>query len=113
MENNLDSALFHHNESIKITNEEDAITFWWRAIFYRDSLKLFKESMDDFNKAISLNPIVPSAYLERAKLRIIINEEIEIIKKDLIEAISLSEDPKNPQIIERANKIINSLEKSN
>ena len=113
MENNFDSAIFHHNESIKITNEEDAITFWWRAIFYRDKLKLFEESMDDFNKAISLNPILPSAYLERAILRIIINEDVESIKKDLIEAISLSEDPKNPKIIERANQIINSLKNTN
>ena len=69
--------------------------------------------MDDFNKAISLNPILPSAYLERAILRIIINEDVESIKKDLIEAISLSEDPKNPKIIERANQIINSLKNTN
>lgn len=113
LENNFDSALFHHNESIKITNEEDAISFWWRAIFYRDKLKLFNESMNDFNKAISLNPILPSVYLERAILRIIINDDVEIIEKDLIEAISLSEDPKNPKIIERANEIINSLENNN
>ena len=34
-------------------------------------------------------------------------------QKDLIEAISLSEDPKNPKIIERANQIINSLKNTN
>ena len=66
--------------------------------------------MNDFDTAILLLPTFPSVYLDRAMLRIVMKAKAELITKDLKEAISLSEDPKNPEILKRSEEILKQME---
>ena len=108
--NNPDMALLHYNRAIKITNGEDGVVFWWRGIFYRDILRQYEKYLNDFDTAILLLPTFPSVYLDRAMLRIVMKAKAELITKDLKEAISLSEDPKNPEILKRSEEILKQME---
>ena len=93
-----------------ITHPEDASTWWWRGRFYRDVLGAGNAALNDFNKAIEISPAQAALYLDRAQLYIQANVEEELARADLDEAISLSQDPKLPTIIERAGELIKSLD---
>lgn len=88
------------------TDPEDPSTWWWRGRFYRDVLGAGNAALDDFNQAIELAPAQAALYLDRAQLYIQANVEPELARADLDEAISLSQDPKLPSIIERAEELI-------
>ena len=92
------------------TEPEDASTWWWRGRFYRDILGAGNAALNDFNKAIEISPAQAALYLDRAQLYIQANVEEELARLDLDEAISLSQDPKLPSIIERAEELIKSLD---
>ena len=92
------------------TEPEDASTWWWRGRFYRDVLGAGNAALNDFNMAIELSPAQAALYLDRAQLYIQANVEEELARLDLDEAISLSQDPKLPSIIERAEELIKSLD---
>ncbi len=92
------------------TDPEDASTFWWRGRFYRDVLGAGNAALDDFNAAIELAPAQAALYLDRAQLYIQAEVEPELTRADLEEAISLSQDPKLPSIIARAEELIEVLD---
>ena len=92
------------------TDPEDPSTWWWRGRFYRDVLGAGNAALSDFNVAIELSPAQAALYLDRAQLYIQANVEEELARLDLEEAISLSQDPKLPTIIERAEELIKSLD---
>lgn len=92
------------------TDPEDASTWWWRGRFYRDVLAAGTPALEDFNKAIELAPAQAALYLDRAQLYISAEVEPELARADLEEAISLSQDPKLPTIIERAEELIAELD---
>lgn len=92
------------------TGPEDASTWWWRGRFYRDVLGLGNAALDDFNTAIELAPAQAALYLDRATLYIQANIEPALARADLYEAISLSQDPKLPNIIQRAEDLIAKLD---
>ena len=93
-----------------MTEPEDASTWWWRGRFYRDVLEAGNAALNDFNMAIELSPAQATFYLDRAQLYIQANVEEELARLDLDEAISLSQDPKLPSVIERAEELIKSLD---
>ena len=92
------------------TEPEDASTWWWRGRFYRDVLGAGNSALNDFNAAIEISPAQAALYLDRAQLYIQANVEEELARLDLEEAISLSQDPKLPSIISRAEELIKSLD---
>jgi tetratricopeptide (TPR) repeat protein len=92
------------------TDPEDASTFWWRGRFYRDILGIGNAALTDFNAAIELSPAQAALYLDRAQLYIQAQVEPELARADLDEAISLSQDPKLPTIIARAEELIEVLD---
>jgi len=92
------------------TEPEDPSTWWWRGRFYRDVLGAGNAALDDFNQAIELAPAQAALYLDRAQLYIQANVEPELARTDLEEAISLSQDPKLPSIIERAEELLEVLD---
>jgi len=104
----LDSALEWFDLAVA-TDPEDASTWWWRGRFYRDVLAAGNPALEDFNKAIELAPSQAALYLDRAQLYISAEVEPELARADLEEAISLSQDPKLPTIIERAEELIAEL----
>jgi tetratricopeptide (TPR) repeat protein len=88
------------------TDPEDASTWWWRGRFYRDVLGIGNAALADFNAAIELAPAQAALYLDRAQLYIQAEVDPELARADLEEAISLSQDPKLPSIIARAEDLI-------
>jgi len=104
-----DSALEWFDLAVA-TDPEDASTWWWRGRFYRDVLAAGNPALEDFNKAIELAPAQAALYLDRAQLYISAEVEPDLARADLEEAISLSQDPKLPTIIERAEELIAELD---
>jgi len=92
------------------TDPDDASTWWWRGRFYRDVLGIGNAALTDFNAAIELAPAQAALYLDRATLYIQANVEPALARSDLDEAISLSQDPKLPTIIQRAEDLIAELD---
>jgi tetratricopeptide (TPR) repeat protein len=92
------------------TDPEDASTWWWRGRFYRDVLYAGNAALDDFNKAIELSPAQAALYLDRAQLYISAQVDPDLARADLEEAISLSQDPKLPTIIARAEELLEVLD---
>jgi tetratricopeptide (TPR) repeat protein len=104
-----DSALDWFDLAV-VTDPEDASTWWWRGRFYRDVLAAGNLALEDFNKAIELAPAQAALYLDRAQLYIQAEVEPDLARVDLEEAISLSQDPKLPTIIARAEELIAELD---
>jgi Flp pilus assembly protein TadD len=104
-----DSALEWFDLAVA-TDPEDASTWWWRGRFYRDVLAAGNLALEDFNKAIELAPAQAALYLDRAQLYVSAKVKLELARVDLAEAISLSQDPKLPTIIERAEELIAELD---
>ena len=104
-----DTALEWFNLAVD-TDPEDASTWWWRGRFYRDVLGVGNAALVDFNAAIELAPAQAALYLDRATLYIQANVEPTLAMADLEEAISLSQDPKLPSIIQRAEDLIAELD---
>ncbi len=92
------------------TDPEDASTWWWRGRFFRDVLGAGNAALDDFNTAVELAPAQAALYLDRAQLYIQAEIEPELARADLEEAISLSQDPKLPKIIDRAENLLTVLD---
>lgn len=92
------------------TDPEDASTWWWRGRFNRDVLFAGNAALDDFNMAIELSPAQAAIYLDRAQLYISAEVEPDLARADLEEAISLSQDPKLPSIIARAEELLEILD---
>ncbi|NQW21721.1 MAG: tetratricopeptide repeat protein [Chloroflexi bacterium] len=92
------------------TEPEDASTWWWRGRFYRDVLGAGNPALSDFNKAIELAPAQAALYLDRAELYIQADVEPELARADLEESISLSQDPKQPSIVARAEELLAALD---
>lgn len=88
------------------TDAEDASTWWWRGRFYRDVLGAGNLALDDFNMAIELSPAQAALYLDRGQLYVGAQVDPALARADLEEAISLSQDPKLPAIISRAEELI-------
>jgi len=92
------------------TNSNDGATWWWRGRFYRDVLGEGNLALDDFNMAIELAPTQAALYVDRALLYIQANSAPELARADLEEAISLSQDPKLPTILERVENLLKILD---
>ena len=63
-------------------------------------------ALNDLDKAIELAPAQAALYIDRALLYVQAGVRPDLAREDLEEAISLSQDPKLPSIIERAEEIL-------
>jgi tetratricopeptide (TPR) repeat protein len=104
-----DTALAWFDLAIE-TDPKDGSTWWWRGRFYRDVMGLGNAALSDFNNAIEIAPSQGALYIDRALLYIQADVEPDLARADLEEAISLSQDPKIPSIIERAENLIEVLD---
>ncbi len=98
-------ALQNFDKAIELA-PDDGGTYWWRGRFWRDVVQDFGAALADFDKAIELDPAIASIYLDRAILLIQGRAAFDLIRADLEEAISLSQDPRLPAIIERAEELL-------
>jgi len=81
------------------------MAYWWRAIF-RSNLNQLGNSLDDFKEAILLDPNNPKLYLDRAKVLIKNNQDLEEIIIDLEEAEILAKEPRLPAVYKEAKKLL-------
>lgn len=97
---NIDAAEELFLESISISSNP-IMAYWWRAIF-RANLNQLENSLDDFKEAILLDPNNPKLYLDRAKVLIKNNQDLEEIIIDLEEAEILAKEPRLPAVYKEA-----------
>ncbi len=102
-------ALENFNKAVELA-PDDGGTYWWRGRFWRDVAQDFGAALADFDKAIELDPAIASIYLDRAILLIQGRADFESIRSDLNEAISLSQDPRLPTIIARAEELLDLID---
>ena len=101
---NIDAAEELFLESISISSNP-MMAYWWRAIF-RSNLNQLENSLDDFKEAILLDPNNPKLYLDRAKVLIKNNQDLEEIIIDLEEAEILAKEPRLPAVYKEAKKLL-------
>ena len=101
---NIDAAEELFLESISISSNP-IMAYWWRAIF-RANLNQLENSLDDFKEAILLDPNNPKLYLDRAKVLIKNNQDLEEIIIDLEEAEILAKEPRLPAVYKEAKKLL-------
>ena len=99
-ENDYEAASESFRKAIRLAPEEGGV-YWWRGRYHRDVLLEGGAAYADFSHAIKLQPAQPSYYIDRAVLLLRAGQYAEA-KHDLEEAISLSQDPKLPEMIARA-----------
>ena len=103
-----ESALSRFDHAVEL-DETIATSFWRRGRFYRDSLRDGANSLSDFNMAIELDPVRGGFYIDRGILLISLGLLGEA-KWDMQEAISLAQDPRQPNIIEAAQSWIDLID---
>ena len=99
-ENDYDSASEHFRNAIKLAPDDGGV-YWWRGRYHRDILLDGAAAYSDFTYAIELQPAQATYFLDRGILLVRVGNFAEA-KHDLLEAISLSQDPKLPRVIESA-----------
>ena len=107
-ENNYDAANDHFRSAINLAPDEGGV-YWWRGRYHRDILLDASAAYTDFSYAIQLQPAKASYFLDRGILLARVGSFAEA-KHDLLEAISLSKDPKLPTIIENAENWLDLIE---
>ena len=107
-ENDYDAASEHFRTAISLAPEDGGV-YWWRGRYHRDVLLDGNAAYADFSYAIELQPAQASYFLDRGILLARAGQYAEA-KWDLEEAISLSQDPKLPTIIERAEEWLSNIE---
>ena len=107
-ENDYDAASEHFRTAISLAPEDGGV-YWWRGRYRRDVLLDGGAAYADFSYAIELQPAQASYFLDRGILLARAANYAEA-KYDLEEAISVSQDPKLPGIIERAEEWLANIE---
>ena len=101
---NIDAAEELFLKSIAVSSNP-MMAYWWRAIF-RSNVNQVENSLDDFKKAILLDPNNPKLYLDRAKVLMKNNQNLKKIIIDLEEAESLAKEPRLPTVYKEAKKLL-------
>ena len=107
-ENDYEAASEHFKTAIRLAPDDGGV-YWWRGRYHRDVLLDGAAAYTDFSYAIELQPAQANYYLDRAILLVRAGQYAEA-KFDLEEAISLSQDPKLPSIIERSEEWLEVIE---
>lgn len=107
-ENDYDAASEHFRTAIKLAPDDGGV-YWWRGRYHRDILLDGAAAYSDFTYAIELQPAQATYFLDRGILLVRVGNFAEA-KHDLLEAISLSQDPKLPRVIESADSWLEIIE---
>ena len=107
-ENKYDEASDHFRNAIKLAPQDSGV-YWWRGRYHRDILRNGRAAYSDFTYAIELRPAQASYFLDRGILLVRTGNLAEA-KYDLLEAISLSQEPKLPRVIENAERWLEIIE---
>lgn len=89
---------------------DEAATYWWRGRFYRDYAQEPLLALADINRALQIETARAVIYLDRAILLMRYGGPEEEIRADLDEAISLSQDPPLPNVIDVAEEMLQALD---
>ena len=89
---------------------DEAATYWWRGRFYRDFAQEPLLALADINRALQIETARAVIFLDRAILLMRYGGPAEDIRADLDEAISLSQDPRLPDVIDVAEDMLQALD---
>ncbi len=107
----LSEALVNFDRAVSLAPVEGGV-YWWRGRFYRDAVGDIPRALLDMDKAVEFDPARASFFLDRAITRIYAAAPPAAVRADLEEAISLSEEPRLPDIIARAEELLELVKKA-
>ena len=101
-----DEALERFDRAVALAPLEGSV-YWWRGRFFRDFAEDYERSKADFDRAVDHSPAQATIYIDRALLEIYAGRRFDVIRADLEEAISLAEEPRLPDVLDRAEYLLN------
>ncbi len=110
-EGDLAGALERFDRAIALSPESGS-AWLWRGRFFRDAVGDIEGALSDLDRAVELEPARAIMYLERAITLLQAEGPVEQIKKDLEEAVSLATEPRLPDILERAETLLEDVKQA-
>lgn len=101
-------ALEMFNEGVELAPEEGP-AYWWRGRFLFQ-IGSYDLALADLNLAIEYSPVSAQPYLDRAALYMDVFEEFELARADIEEAHSLGEEPRDRDILDDSDVLLERLE---
>jgi tetratricopeptide (TPR) repeat protein len=101
----LGDALLSYDRAIALAPEAGSV-WLWRGRFFRDEVGDYERALADLDRAVELDPARAAMYLDRAITLMYAQGPVEKIKHDLEEAISLSQEPRLPDTLEQAERLL-------
>jgi tetratricopeptide (TPR) repeat protein len=96
------------NEGVELAPDEGP-AYWWRGRFLFQ-IGNYDLSLADLDLAIQFSPVSAQPYLDRATLYMDIFEEFELARADIEEARSLGEEPRDRDILDSSDALMERLE---
>ena len=101
-------ALEMFNEGVELAPDEGP-AYWWRGRFLFQ-IGSYDLALGDFNLAIEYSPVSAQPYLDRATLYMEVFEDFELARADIEEAYSLGEEPRDRDILDESDALLERLE---
>jgi tetratricopeptide (TPR) repeat protein len=101
-------ALEMFNEGVELAPDEGA-TYWWRGRFLFQ-MGNYDLALGDLSLAIELMPVSPQPYLDRASLYMDVFGDFDLARADIEEGRSLGEEPRDRDILDEADELLERLE---
>jgi len=101
-------ALEMFNEGVELAPDEGP-AYWWRGRFLYQ-IGSYDLALGDFNLAIEYSPVSARPYLDRATIYMDVFEEFELARADIEEAHSLGEEPRDRDILDESDALLEQLE---
>ena len=101
-------ALEMFNEGVELAPDEGP-AYWWRGRFLFQ-IGSYDLALTDLNLAIEYSPVSAQPYLDRAALYMDVFEEFELARADIEEAHSLGEEPRDRDILDESDALLERLE---
>jgi tetratricopeptide (TPR) repeat protein len=101
-------ALEMFNEGVELAPDEGP-AYWWRGRFLFQ-IGSYDLALGDFNLAIEYSPVSAQPYLDRATIYMDVFEEFELARADIEEAHSLGEEPRDRDILDESDALLERLE---
>jgi tetratricopeptide (TPR) repeat protein len=101
-------ALEMFNEGVELAPDEGP-AYWWRGRFLFQ-IGSYDLALADLNLAIEYSPVSAQPYLDRATLYMDVFEEFDLARADIEEAHSLGEEPRDRDILDESDALLERLE---
>ncbi len=96
------------NEGVELAPDEGP-AYWWRGRFLYQIAR-YDLALSDLNLAIEFSPVSAQPYLDRATMYMDVFEDFDLARADIEEARSLGEEPRDRDILDSSDALMERLE---